>query len=282
MLRRSKGRKRITFRKTKARRRVSAKPRQRAFSIKQLKENAKNAAMAVKEKTASLVETMTPKELGTYRKIKERYELQVGKNSNRELSGLNSEERLMAKISRLAYKLGEQRDRVSGEQLIDGYRVVPELSDDNSVVVANGSNAIIGYRGTIPTKTADLVADYHITFGTTAESRRFREAEEKFKRVRDTAKYSDIRVTGHSLGGAQAIHIAKMFHVPCWAWNPGQGVSEQYLNETTVYPNIRTYHILGDPISDTAGLENPSAVYVFPRISVINPLANHSLDNFLD
>jgi len=273
---RARGRKKIAFRRTRK------NPRQKALTVKQLRDNAKSAASAVKRKSASLVETMTPKELVLYRQIKKRYEMQVGTGANRDISDLTSEERLMAKISSLAYKLGQERIKLeSDEQFMEGYRVVPELSDDNSVVVARGSQTIIGYRGTIPTKTGDLVADYHITFGSTGESRRFREAEEKFKRVKATQRYSDIWVTGHSLGGAQAIHVAKIFQVPCWAWNPGQGVSEDYLNDTKVYPEIRTYHILGDPISDTAGLENPSAVYVFPRVSSYNPLANHSLDNFL-
>lgn len=235
----------------------------------------------IKVTVGKLVDTMTPQQLMIYKQIRERYELEVGNRPNRDPGSLSSEERLMARISRLSYLFSQDDDRNRSGDMIDGYQLVPELSDDNSVVVYKGSVAIIGFRGTVPTKSSDLVADYHVALGTTAESRRFREAEEKFQRVRATAKYGVIKVTGHSLGGAQAVHVAKIYHVDCWAWNPGQGVSETYLLDKMVYPNIRTYHISGDPISNISGLENPSSVYIFPQISQLNPLTNHTLDNFL-
>lgn len=263
--------------KKRAPRKLRFRYKSRALTIAGLKERARNAVSSIKDKAGTFIETMTPNELVTYKKIKQRYSELVGNSANRSVGDLNETERNMANISKQAY----QFVKTNQTENVDGFRLIPELSDSESVVFEKGDVAVIGYRGTIPSKIGDLVADYHITFGSTMESKRFTNAEEKYRAVKATGKYSSIMVTGHSLGGAQAIHVAKLFDLDCWAWNPGQGVSEAYLNDRSVYPKIRTYHILGDPISDTAGLENPKMVYLFPAISQFNPLVNHSLDNFL-
>lgn len=233
----------------------------------------------IKEKADKLLFKLTPREISTYTSIKERYERDVGKVSNRKLEDLTQEERYMALVSSLSYKTGQERSDVM--KLLPGFSIVDDLSDENSVVVetTDKKTSVIGYRGTKPTNVGDLVADYHIAFGKMKESNRFKEAEMKYTKVKEI--YPEVKVTGHSLGGAQAIHVAKMFGVQCWAWNPGQGVSEEYLNDNRIYPNIRTYHIIGDPISETAGLENPKMVYRFPKVSSKNPLANHALTNFV-
>jgi hypothetical protein len=250
-------------------RKMRFRHRARALSLGDLKSKAKQAS-------SKLVSRMTPKELVLYKKIKQRYSEEVGNTPNRSFGDLSPTERDMALISQQAYQFVKNQN-----VQVDGFNLVAELSDSESVVFEKGDTVVIGYRGTVPSKMGDLVADYHITFGSTMESKRFMSAEKKYFAVKDTGRYSNIMVTGHSLGGAQAIHVAKLFDLECWAWNPGQGVSETYLNSQRIYPKIRTYHVLGDPISDTAGLENPASVFIFPAVSQINPLANHSLDNFL-
>lgn len=255
------------------------KQRRRKMIFRSRRVGQKAISLAkIKEKTEKLLFKLTPREISTYTSIKTRYEKEVGKNSNRIMGDLTQEEKYMALISSLSYKTGQERTDVL--KALPGFSIVDDLSDENSVVVetSDKKTSVIGFRGTKPTNVGDLVADYHIAFGKTKESSRFKEAETKYNKVKE--RYTEVKVTGHSLGGAQAIHVAKLFGVQCWAWNPGQGVSDEYLSNAGVYPNIRTYHIIGDPISDTAGLENPKMVYRFPKVSSSNPLANHALTNF--
>lgn len=264
----------------KVSRKLSFRRRSSPKRVRQRSAGIREKIGGLKVKAKQLLKRMTPEELTTYKAIQQRYETEVGNTSNRSLESLSDVEKTMAQISQQAYLFVSKKKNTYAKRTGE-LTIVPELSDDNSVVYENGDLAVIGYRGTIPSKIGDLVADYHITFGTTSESKRFQAAEAKYQAVKNTGKYREIQVTGHSLGGAQAIHIAKLFGLECWAWNPGQGVSKDYLNDSRIFPKIRTYHILGDPISDTAGLENPSSVFVFPAVSSVNPLANHSLDNFL-
>lgn len=269
--------KRKGLNKRSPRRKMRFRYRARALTVGDLKSKAKRATTSFSDKASKFMSRMTPKQLVLYKKIKQRYSEEVGNTPNRTVSDLSSMERDMALISQQAYQFVKKNQIVK----VDGFKLVAELSGSESVVFEKDDTAVIGYRGTVPSKAGDLVADYHITFGSTMESKRFMNAEKKYFAVKDTGRYSKIMVTGHSLGGSQAIHVAKLFDLECWAWNPGQGVSETYLNSQRIYPKIRTYHVLGDPISDTAGLENPASVFIFPEVSQINPLANHSLDNFL-
>lgn len=210
--------------------------------------------------TEKIISKMTPKEYSVYLMIKERYEAEIGSGSNRNIEDLTEEEKYMAVISRRVY-----------------------FEKDYNIGVVVGSydrkTAVIGFKGTDPTNLNDMISNYRIFLGRTDGCKKFLEAEKLYMEVRE--QYPEVKVTGHSLGGTQAIHIAKRFGSQCWAWNPGQGLSEEYLNDSNIYPNIKTYHIIGDVISELAGLENPTGVYRFPEISSKNPLVNHSMKNFL-
>lgn len=211
--------------------------------------------------------------------LKKRYETDVGVEPNRTLESLTPEEKLMAWVSKLAYKkIQNRREMILSRP---EYFIDETLSGDNSVVVVptEEDHAIIGFRGTNPTRLDDIIAGIHVLADTLDKSVRFKDALATYRQV--SQKYGLVKVTGHSLGGTQAIYIARKFPVDCWAWNPGQGISKRYLDDKTTYPNIRTYHIIGDPLSRFAGLENPDALYRFPTISQDKILGNHSLDIFL-
>jgi hypothetical protein len=152
---------------------------------------------------------------------------------------------------------------------------------DTFVAVKNISNdsVIIAFRGTNPKNIDDLVANYHIFYGSVERCERFKKAEDVY--LEYSSRYKNIYLTGHSLGGSQAVYLAKKYGGMCWAWNPGQGLSEDYLNDNNIYTNINTYHIIGDPISELAGLENPGSLHRFPKIDSKNPLVNHAMRNFL-
>lgn len=95
-----------------------------------------------------------------------------------------------------------------------GFELDHDLSDRETSVFYNPTSkkVIVGYRGTAiddsKTRWKDLKSDFNILIGKTRNDQRFREANDKFKSVKD--KYGDeysYDVTGHSLGGALAKHV---------------------------------------------------------------------------
>lgn len=251
--------------------------RQRAFG--DMLEKARTKVASVKENIKDMTEKMTPDMLKTFMEIKKVYSANEDRMQHRDNTIDMSEDEIMyARMSQTAYRFVEGKN----DREIAGYTIVDNFSDDKSIVFMNKAknHIVIAYRGTIPTKYSDLVADVYITFGKTDKSNRFNEAMNKYHTVKNNYPKMEISTTGHSLGGSQAIYVAKKTGVHCWAFNPGQGVSKEYLNDVDKYKNIHTLHINNDPISDTAGLENPAGIVVFPAVSN-NPLKNHSLDNFL-
>lgn len=207
-----------------------------------------------------------------YQKIKKRYEIETGMLVTGRVENLTDEDMLMAKLSRLAY------GKIENLHISDDLQYVIE-EDYMAAYNDRDSLSIIAFRGTNPSKIEDIVTNIHILYGNSSQCERFRKSESIYLSYKK--KYREVAVTGHSLGGSQAIHVAKLFGCPCWAWNPGQGLSEEYLKDRKIYPNIRTYHVVGDPISEIAGLENPKNLLRFQGSSSKNPLVNHSMKNFL-
>lgn len=262
------------------------KVKQRAFG--DTLNMVKNKASAIKDNLQEMTSNMTPDMdiwkvymdiPKVYMDIRKVYSDNEKRMQHRKNTIDMSEDELMyAKMSQAAYRYVDQTHDVE----LAGHTLLTDFSDDKSIVYANKNKThiVIAYRGTIPTKYSDLVADVYITFGKTDKSNRFKDAMNKYTTVQNNYPKATIVTTGHSLGGSQAIYVAKNTGVDCWAFNPGQGVSKEYLNDVDKFSNIHTMHIENDPISDTAGLENIAGIVIFPAVSN-NPLKNHSLDNFI-
>ena len=111
---------------------------------------------------------------------------------------------------------------------LPNYDLVPEYSDNHSVVVRNNkTNEIsIAYRGTDFKNPTDLLADialqrppmegHGISAGLTSligkvspGSYRFIEAQNKYDAVRQAFPNDRVTVTGHSLGAAQSLLVAR-------------------------------------------------------------------------
>lgn len=123
----------------------------------------------------------------------------------------------LAMMSSAAYGGREWIDKISQQ----GYEMDMELSDDNAKVFHNSRNGgtVIAYRGTRPTNTDDLSADFEILKGS-RKHHRFDEAVDLANRVR--RKYNGpITATGHSLGGTLALHVNKTLDIPTQVYNPG-------------------------------------------------------------
>ena len=199
------------------------------------------------------------------------------------LDSLDHEERLYAVFSHASYRyLSDKPIR-----RINEFTLHPEYSDENSVVYMNGerlgvvTRIVISFRGTNPKKLDDILTDVFLTFGREHQTERFKMAVEKIEKIRDKHPFVPIVVCGHSLGGAQAIHLSKRYNLPSYTYNPAQGISETYLKDINRFPRIRVYRVVNDPVSCIAGLENVRGITLFPVVSNISMIKNHSLNNFL-
>ena len=120
-------------------------------------------------------------------------------------------------VSEFAYnnsKDTNERTKLLEKMRARGYELDNDLSDRETSVFyhPDDKKVIIGYRGTAlddsKTRWKDLKSDFNILIGKTRNDQRFREANDKYKSVRE--KYGDdysYNVTGHSLGGALAKHV---------------------------------------------------------------------------
>lgn len=133
---------------------------------------------------------------------------------------------IYAKLSSLAYE--KDREKLKKEARKLGYDIDEELSTANHIVFKNRKTgkAVVAYRGTDPTNVDDLLADKDIAGGK-REHRRFNEALHVAKKAQE--KYKDIEVTGHSLGGTQALHVYETLGVRARVYNPGSTPKGQQL-----------------------------------------------------
>ena len=192
---------------------------------------------------------------------------------------LSPHDRLMARLSDQAYKKDRAQD-------FDGYTLDNELSNNDAAVYSKGDHVAIAWRGTKLDNASDLATDAKIMSGEQAGTKRFREAEDLYQKVRKKHKTKKMSLTGHSLGGSQAAHIGEKYadakHNTV-VFNPGRGIDAGYAGNRLlcklkmVSKNkcraVRTHAIRGDPIS---ALQTGNRTE--HRTRNLNP---HSLDNFL-
>lgn len=186
-------------------------------------------------------------------------------------------------------KLAKEAYMDPSEFVSDRYTVDFELSNRNRTVFYDNERetAIIAFRGTNPSNVNDLASDAYITFGAEDISTRFTNAYAAVQRARLKYGYERVEVTGHSLGGSQALYVNRQLNVKAWAFNPGAGpgrftsdVSDRVLG--TVGLNYRhsnkanVYLVAGDPISTGYALSNQTVRYAPKRSR-----SAHAIDNFL-
>ena len=194
---------------------------------------------------------------------------------------LSGEDQSLAKLSKAAYgKKGERDAEVAG------WTIDRDLSGDNAAVYTRDGAVSIAYRGTDPTNTSDLKADAHILTGKQKDSKRFREAEDLYKRARAKYGKSTFKLTGHSLGGSQAAHVARKYAddgTTASVFNPGRGIDASHMKNRALCAiglgnkrrckAVTTHAIRGDPISMLDRSNRREY-----RTSNIN---SHGIENFL-
>jgi len=108
-----------------------------------------------------------------------------------------------------------------------GYEVDNELSQPSRKVFYNKSKnkAVVAYKGIDPKHIYDLIVDGQI-FNAMDEylSGRFR-ADKAYRNTAKKYGKENVQVTGHSLGGSQAVHVGRKYGVEGTAFKPGSGVA---------------------------------------------------------
>jgi hypothetical protein len=107
---------------------------------------------------------------------------------------------------------------------LDGYSFDPEYSNNNaSTFIRPDGTAILAYRGTRTTNLDDINTDAAILAGqhrTDTPHPRFVEAVNHYNFVK--AKYDNVDLTGHSLGGTLADYVGRMHDERAVVFNPGE------------------------------------------------------------
>lgn len=168
----------------------------------------------------------------------------------------------------------------------ENYRIDEDHSDGNSItIVRPDTSAVISYRGTDFTSASDLLADWQILVGLHSNpfmeplnpSNRFEEASQKYERVKE--KYPNVSLTGHSLGGAQALHVARRHSADSYTFNPGASpFAEPFTLLTSDRP--QTVFTTGDDFISYASYLSKDHIITVPRKDKMQ-YYSHSLVNFL-
>jgi hypothetical protein len=185
---------------------------------------------------------------------------------------------------------------------VDGYTIDPQFSDRNRTLYVddNTGKAILAFRGTKlsgepKSKWADLGADALIALGLQDLSARFRGARRATKQVITKYGKDNVVVTGHSLGGSEALYVHhRLFDKPeAHAFNAGispvdvlrsKGIfgPEQVrslFNKVPVWgKNVHHYITKGDIISSLSPHIKGLTTHTVPMKGSRNP---HALRHFL-
>mgnify|MGYP000105397479 CR=1 FL=1 len=209
---------------------------------------------------------------------------------------MERKQRNYAALSKVAY-LGQADARkinkeLSKHGLAHTMEYVPSLSDNNHTTFYNRKTgkAVISYRGTDLGNVKDLFTDTAIFFGVERMTPRFSDALDTAKKAQKMYGKKNVEVTGHSLGGSQALYVTSKTGIPSYAYNPGKTFQQYDLLSrydsvrdffcpscNKINPSNSTVYTTGlDPISYNASRTDASVQYVRPK-----SLDVHGIDNFI-
>jgi hypothetical protein len=162
------------------------------------------------------------------------------------------EEINFANLAQHAYKEGKDRE-------VSGYNILPEFTTPDKVTYQHKAtgHVVVAFRGTDPDSWKgglqsksfrDLSTDLLLgVTGSGATSHRFHTAETLTGAVVKKFGKQNVSVTGHSLGGSQAMHVSRKFDLHGHVYNPhttwSQALTGAYFPQLTLHQNVT------DPIS---------------------------------
>ena len=190
--------------------------------------------------------------------------------------------------SQLAYDYYDSNNNAEETQkkldtYIEGYKFDSEYSNNNaSTIVRPDGSAILAFRGTRITNPDDINADAAILAGqhrTNIPHPRFIEANNHYNFVK--SKYTNLDITGHSLGGTIADYIGRINNERTIVFNPGETpFSSNIIGES----NTRIYRTDTHDLVSFSNSMYPHAksIRVVPQTDPLSSwLGSHNLTNFL-
>lgn len=162
-----------------------------------------------------------------------------------------------------------------------GFSVDAELSNENYTTFASPEDgAILAYRGTQIWNPSDLLTNAAILTGTEYASGRFQEAHAVARKALDKYGRDALTLTGHSLGGTQALSASLNTKARAVVYNPAVGPGLLLRSGLSAFskPEQTIYATKDDVVPLLGRLTSANKVYV-PRK---DGLGAHALDNFID
>lgn len=194
-------------------------------------------------------------------------------HNRRAKSSMNQKSKDMAWLARSAYNTPEKRKDYQD------YMYDHASSDVNHAVYhhKNNKRSVLSIKGTSALR--DVLPDISILHGIQDKSPRFAKSLALYDKLQK--EHSSIDVTGHSLGGTQAMWIGQKRNTNAFAYNPGFNAASDDRIETN-HPKVKVHLVTGDPISNTI-LARPlnSNTVLLPSHS-FRPSKNHGIDNFVN
>jgi len=167
-----------------------------------------------------------------------------------------------------------------------GYTIDPKLSDKNAVVAKSGDKVVISYRGTDLKNPSDILADAEILLGRDKIklflNDRFDEANSLYNKVKKEYPESEITLTGHSLGSAEAIYVGTKNNTRSISFNEGTSPLDALFSQfgSKEADKKQTVYITGKDIISNLSVLEPYDIKFVSGKKNLNFLS-HSINYFL-
>ena len=167
------------------------------------------------------------------------------------------------------------------------YKIDEQHSDKDSVTILRpGKQPVVAYRGTDFTSPRDLLADLQILAGVHSTPlmwpanpmNRFENAHRRYEQVK--AVHGEPILTGHSLGGAQALHVARRNGGDAVVFNPGSSPLAEPFHSLFTSDKPQKVYTTGDDLISYSSFLGRDNIVLVPRKDREQYLS-HSLINFL-
>lgn len=170
-----------------------------------------------------------------------------------------------------------------------GYVIDADLSGPNRTVFTQNGKAVVSFRGTDVLNWKDISADVMLALGVESFSKRFQDSLETTNNAIKKYGKDNVSVTGHSLGGTQALYVNAKTGVKAVAFNPGASIPQALegivsntvdsVFDSGVGDNAYIWTSGADPISVLSHFENAHHFQVHAKDGILNM---HKVDNFID
>ena len=267
--------------------------------------NRRESTLNVKDEiTKQQLEKLIHNKIGKF--VKETFKTELTQTNIESI-----EQHKYSRLSKGAY-MTNKGETVELEQMLNEFSetkdfiVDTELTSSNSTIYHNikTNETVIAFRGTDPgslnltaiEKTrlpnfSDLKTDGAILIGQEAKTERLLEAERTFQKTVNKYGKESLNLTGHSLGGNQALHIGEKFDIPSKTFNGAVSIRQvaEDVNNTHMLNKSEQiiYRTHLDPVSVGALVKsensNRKVINIDTHLGKSNTiLETHDIDHFIE